>query len=217
MRVVSVNVGMPREIASTTGPVMTGIFKEPVEGEIPVRRLNLDGDAQADLTVHGGVDKAVYAYPVEHYDFWRREFPDKELPFGMFGENLTIEGLLDDTVSIGDSLKVGTAILIVTQPRLPCYKLALKFQRDDIIKRFLANGRTGFYFSVEQEGMIAAESAIELLSKDEHHVTIPDIARLYVSHEPDEELLQRAVSVGALPQSWKDYLIRKSAGKAQPH
>lgn len=215
MKVVSVNVGMPREIAAKTGPVLTGIFKDPVAGAIPVRRLNLDGDAQADLTVHGGVDKAVYAYPVEHYPYWRGEFPDKDFPFGMFGENLTTEGLLEDEISIGDRLQVGTAVLTVTQPRLPCYKLALKFQRDDIIKRFLASGKVGAYFKVEQEGSVSAGSPIEVLSRDEHRVSIPDITRLYVSHEPDEELLQRAVSVEALPQSWKGYLLHRAEERAK--
>jgi MOSC domain-containing protein YiiM len=206
---------MPREIASKIGSVLTGIFKEPVQGEVAVRRLNLDGDAQADLTAHGGVDKAVYAYPSEHYEYWRGEFPEKDMPFGMFGENLTTEGLLEDELHIGDRLRIGTAVLRVTQPRMPCYKLALKFQRDDIIKRFLASGKSGFYFSVEHEGSVGAGSPVEILSRDEHRVSIPDITRLYVSHEPDKELLQRAITVDALPQSWKDYLVRKSRTKAQ--
>ena len=215
MRVVSVNVGMPREIATKMGPVTTGIFKDPVAGEITVRRLNLDGDAQADLKAHGGVDKAVYGYPIEHYDYWRREFPDKEMPFGTFGENLTTEGLLEAELSIGDRLKVGTAVLTVTQPRMPCYKLALKFQRDDMIKRFLASGKSGFYFSVEQEGAVSAGSPVEILSRDNHKVRVPDITRLYLSHEPDEELLQRAVSVPALPRSWKNYLLERSEARAK--
>ena len=217
MKVVSVNVGLPREIATKMGPVSTGIFKDPVSGEIAVRRLNLDGDAQADLKAHGGVDKAVYGYPIEHYNYWRSEFPDKAMPFGMFGENLTTEGLFEDELSIGDRLRVGTAVLVVTQPRLPCYKLALKFQRDDMIKRFLASGTSGFYFSVEREGTVSAGSPIEILSRDDHKVRVPDITRLYVSHEPDDELLQRAVSVPALPKSWKDYLVERAEVRAKRH
>src|SRR5690349_3355803 len=127
MRILSVNVGMPREVEVDGQTVTTGIFKEPVAGRVAVRRHNLDGDRQADLTVHGGKDKAVYAYPSEHYDFWKQELPEMNLPFGMFGENLTTTGLFEKEVHIGDTFKVGTAILQVTQPRLPCYKLAIKF------------------------------------------------------------------------------------------
>jgi MOSC domain-containing protein YiiM len=148
MKLLSVNVGLPREVSWKGKTVMTGIFKEPVQGRVMVRSLNLDGDGQADLTVHGGVDKAVYAYPVEHYDYWRQELPDTDLPWGMFGENLTIEGVLEQGVNIGDRFRMGTAAVMVTQPRMPCYKLGIKFGRTDIVKRFLDSQRSGFYFSV---------------------------------------------------------------------
>jgi len=192
--------------------VITGIFKDPIRGLVAARTLNLDGDAQADLSVHGGADKAVYAYPFEHYSYWRRELPGVEMPFGMFGENLTTEGILEGDVHVGDRFRVGTAELVVTQPRLPCYKLGLKFGRDDMVKRFLASGRTGFYFSVSREGEVEAGSTLEPTSRDPAGVTIPDITQLYVSkrYGPAElERLHRAVQVPALPQSWRRYFLER--------
>ena len=157
--------------------VETGIVKEPVNGPVMVRRLNLEGDAQADLSVHGGVDKAVYAYPSEHYDLWRAELGVRDLPWGMFGENLTTAGLSEDTVNIGDRFRIGSCELIVTQPRMPCYKLGLKFGRNDIIKRFAKSGRSGFYLAVAQEGVIQAGDRIELVSQDENCLTVETINR----------------------------------------
>lgn len=205
MRVISVNVGQPREVDWKGQKVVTGIFKEPVAGRIAVRRHNLAGDRQADLTVHGGPDKAVYAYPAEHYPFWREQFPEMELPWGMFGENLTVTGLLEDVVHIGDRFQVGTAQLVVTQPRLPCYKLGLKFGRDDMLKRFLQSGLTGFYFSVFKEGDVAAGDPINLLDRDEHQVKVSDITRLYHRDKRNLSLLQRVVEVEALPEGWREY------------
>jgi MOSC domain-containing protein YiiM len=164
MKVISVNVGLPRTVAWKGQVVTTGIFKAPVDGRVPVRTLNLDGDRQADLSVHGGPNKAIYAYPSEHYDFWRSELPGMELPWGMFGENFTTEGLLEQAVNIGDQFRLGSAVAMVTQPRVPCYKLAAKFGREDIIKRFLASGRSGFYLKVVQEGEVGAGDRIELMS-----------------------------------------------------
>jgi MOSC domain-containing protein YiiM len=209
MQVLSVNVGQPREVEWKGRKVMTGIFKEPVVGQVAVRRLNLEGDRQADLTVHGGTEKAVYAYPAEYYSFWREQFPQMELPWGMFGENLTIEGLLDETVHIGDRFQVGSAQLVVTQPRLPCYKLGLKFGRDDILKRFLQSALTGFYFAVLQEGEVAAGDPISLLHRDAHQVKVADITRLYRQDRHNLDLLRRAVAVEALPESWRDYFLER--------
>ncbi len=205
MKIISVNVGLPREVLWKGRTVTTGIFKGPVEGHIMVRRLNLDGDRQADLSVHGGPDKAVYAYPAEHYDYWRGELPDMNLPWGMFGENLTTEGLLEDKVNVGDRFQIGSAVLMVTQPRMPCYKLGLKFERDDIVKRFLRSRHTGFYFSVIEEGKVGASDAIEFVSRDENKVTVADITRLYVSERNNLEMLHRAVNVEALPEGWRGY------------
>jgi MOSC domain-containing protein YiiM len=204
MKVVSVNVGLPREVIWKGKSVTTGIFKEPVEGRVHLRTLNLDGDRQADLKVHGGIHKAVYAYPVSHYDYWRRELPGVELPFGMFGENLTVKGLFEGELNIGDQFRIGSAELIVTQPRLPCYKLAAKFGRNDIIKRFLDSGRTGFYFAVQEEGELGAGDSIERISKDVNELKVADVTRLYLDKD-DPETLQRALRVDALPESWKSH------------
>lgn len=209
LQVLSVNVGLPRAVVWKGRTVVTGIFKDPVAGRVVIRRLNLEGDRQADLTVHGGPDKAVYAYPAEYYAFWHEQFPEMELPWGMFGENLTIEGLLDENVHIGDSFQVGSAHLMVTQPRLPCYKLGLKFGRDDILKRFLRSGLTGFYFKVIKEGEVAAGDPIRLLHHDENEVKVADITRLYRQDKHNLDLLRRVVTLEALPVSWRDYFLER--------
>jgi len=209
MKLISLNVGLPRLVESNGEPVVTGIFKQPVQGSVMLRTLNLDGDRQADLTVHGGVSKAVYGYPVEHYEFWKRELPEMELPYGMFGENFTTEGLLEDTLNIGDRFRLGDAELIVTEPRMPCYKLGIKFGRTDIIRRFLQSRRTGFYFAVAKEGAVEAGDEIELLSRDSNDVTIADITRLYAFEKDDVKTLRRAVKLEALSESWREYLQKK--------
>jgi len=216
MRILSVNVGLPREIEWRGKIVRTSIFKEPVSGGVQVRRLNLDGDQQSDLTVHGGVNMAVYAYPSEHYSYWREELPEASLHWGAFGENLTTEGLLEDLVNIGDRFRIGSAEFAVTQPRIPCYKLGIRFGRDDIVKRFLQSGRTGFYFAVTQEGAIRAGDTIERLSVNEHSVTIPDILSLYVAKEPSRELLQKVSNLPELPPGWRNY-FRKRLLDLGPH
>ncbi len=216
MKLVSVNVGLPREAIWKGRTVTTGIFKEPIESRVMVRRLNLDGDRQADLSVHGGRDKAVYGYPAEHYDYWRHELPSMKLPWGMFGENLTTEGLLEEVVNIGDRFRIGSSVLMVTQPRMPCYKLQVRFGRDDIVKRFLRSGRPGFYFSVLEEGQVSVGDEIEVLNRDENNVTVADITRLYVSENDNLDMLNRAVQVEALPESWRGYFqlqIEKLAGR----
>lgn len=212
MRLVSVNVGLPRDVTWRGKVVTTGIFKEPVSGRIRLRRLNLDGDRQADLTVHGGPYKAVYAYPAEHYAYWRQQLPDRDLPWGTFGENLTIEGLSEDTVRIGDRLRIGTAELVVTQPRLPCFKLGIRFGSPGMVKRFLASRRTGFYLAVLEEGEVGAGDPIALVSQGGTPVTVADITRLYVDGGEDIEGLQRAVRVEALPEDWRDYFRERLAG-----
>jgi len=170
-----------------------------------LRTLNLDGDKQADLSVHGGPSKAVYAYPVEHYDFWRKELPNMNLPYGMFGENFTTKGLIENAVNIGDRFRVGTAEIIVTEPRMPCYKLGLRFGRADIVKRFLASRRTGFYFAVLKEGEVEAGATIEPLSQNENGITVADITRLYAFEKDDLTTLRRVVQLEALPESWRSY------------
>lgn len=205
MKVVSVNVGLPGEVRSNGGRVRTGIFKHPVPGPIRVQRLNLVGDRQADLSVHGGPNKAVYAYPAEHYIYWRSELPDEDLPWGMFGENLTTDGLNERDASIGDRFRVGTAELIVTQPRVPCYKLGIRFGRPEMVKRFLNSRRTGFYFAVAQEGEIDTGDPIELVAREPNSLTVADIFQLYAFDTNDREMLQRAAELKALPESWRGY------------
>jgi MOSC domain-containing protein YiiM len=209
MKLISVNVGRPRLVSWEGRTVSTGIFKTPVDGPVTLRLLNLDGDRQADLTVHGGKTKAVYAYPFEHYEFWRNELPDMELPYGMFGENFTTSGLFEDAVHIGDRFRVGTAEVMVTEPRMPCYKLGLKFGRSDIIKRFLQSRRSGFYFAVLQEGEVKAGDSIELLSENQQGVTIADIVGLYAFDKGNLELLRRAIAVDELPLSWREYFQKQ--------
>lgn len=210
MKIVSVNVGMPREVVWKGRKVQTAIFKEPVDGPVAISKLNLAGDQQADLTVHGGAEKAVYAYPAEHYEYWRQELPSVSFPWGKFGENLTTEGLSEDTLCIGDRLRIGPAVLIVTQPRLPCYKLALRFERDDMIKRFLKSGRSGFYFSVSEPGEVSVGSKVEILNRDPNRVTVADIGRLFGGQTRDPGLLQRATNVAALPGDWKAELLLRA-------
>ena len=209
MQVISVNVGLPREVIWKGITVRTGIFKDPVNGPVTIRKLNLAGDQQADLTVHGGAEKAVYAYPSEHYEYWRRKLPEVQFSWGKFGENFTTEGLAEDSLCIGDRLRVGSAMLMVTQPRMPCYKLALRFDRDDMIKRFLTSQRSGFYFSVIEEGEAQAGSKVEIMSRDPHRVAVVDIVRLYLRQAHDPELLHRAMNVSALPQNWKAELAAR--------
>ena len=205
MKLLSVNVSLPREASWRGKAVTTGIFKRPVTGRAIVRTLNLEGDGQADLRVHGGPNKAVYAYPSEHYSFWRRELPEMELPWGMFGENLTTVGLLENQVNIGDRFRIGSIELIVTQPRMPCYKLNVRFGRKDIVKRFLRSRRTGFYFAVEREGEIGAGDSITRLARDKRDVTVADITRLYVEDRADLRMLRRVLELEALPDDWHEY------------
>jgi MOSC domain-containing protein YiiM len=209
MKIISVNVGLPRLVLRNGEPVSTGIFKEPVAGRVMMRTLNLDGDRQADLSVHGGPEKAVYGYPSEHYDFWKRELPDMDLPWGMFGENFTAIGLLETEINIGDTFRVGTAEVMVTQPRMPCYKLGIRFGRTDIIKRFSVSERTGFYFSVLKEGEVAAGDEFQLLEKNISAVRVVDITRLYSSDKENVELMTRAISTEALPNNWRNYFLKR--------
>ena len=209
MKVISLNISLPRIVEYNGGPVATGIFKEPVQGPVMLRTLNLDGDRQADLSVHGGVTKAVYAYPSEHYEFWKKEFPDMELPYGMFGENFTTEGIFEEAVNVGDCFRIGEAELMVTEPRLPCYKLGIKFRRPDIIRKFLQSRRTGFYFSVLKEGEVKAGDRIELISRNGNGIAISDITRLYAFEKDDLVTLRRAAKLEALSESWRGYFQKR--------
>ncbi len=211
MKIVSVNVGFPRPVSWRGRRIMTGIYKDPVEGRVRVRRTNLDGDRQADLSVHGGPEKAVYVYPSEHYPFWRRELELEDLPWGSFGENLTTEGWWEDEVHVGDRFRIRTAEFVVTQPRMPCFKLAVKFDREDIVESFLESGRPGFYLAVTQEGELGTGDAMERIHEDENGVTVVDVFRLYVDRhgESDPDLLRRAVAVEALAEGWREHFRKR--------
>jgi MOSC domain-containing protein YiiM len=211
MHVVSLNVGGPREVEWRGRLVRTSIWKEPVQGAVRVTSLNLDGDAQSDLSVHGGPDKAVYAYPAEHYDYWQRELDVDALPWAAFGENLTTSGILEPDIAIGDRVRAGSAELMVTQPRLPCFKLGIRFGRDDMVKRFLQSGRSGFYFTVVREGEITAGDRLEIAVRDTRGVTVSDMIALETADEPDRDLLRRALETPALPESWKRHFRKRFA------
>lgn len=202
MRVISVNVGRPRTVAHQGRSVRTAIYKEPVAGSVRIGRLNLDGDGQADLRVHGGPDKAVYAYPSEHYAHWSREL-GHEFPWGQFGENLTVAGLIEDEVCIGDVFRVGAARLEVTQPRTPCFKLAMKMQVDDFVDRFGASLRTGFYLRVLDEGAVAAGAAITREARGAGALSVREAFRLRHEPTPARSALQRALNAPALSPSWR--------------
>jgi MOSC domain-containing protein YiiM len=208
MKLVSLNTGLPREVKWHGRSVTTGIYKEPVEGRVALRTLNLDGDRQADLSVHGGEYKAVYCYPVAHYDYWKRELPGRELPMGMFGENFTVDGFLENSLHLGDRLSVGSAEAIVTQPRLPCYKLGIRFGSDQMVKRFLASRRTGFYLAVTREGDVGAGDDIKVIGRDANEVPVSEILRLYLAKSYDDNdvaAVQRVLRVGAVPEDWKEF------------
>lgn len=201
-RVVSVNVGMPRRIETRAGVILTSIFKSPVAGRRAVRGHNIEGDRQSDLSVHGGPSKAVYSYALERYPFWQEQLPETEFEYGIFGENLTTEGLLEEAVYIGDQFRIGSAVLQVTQPRMPCYKLGIRFQRADMVKRFWQSGYSGIYFSIVTEGDLAAGDPIERVAHDDDGISVSDVVRLYRGEETSDDLYERALRA-PLSGSWK--------------
>jgi len=202
MRIVSVNVGGPAQVETPTGRVLTSIFKSPVAGRVAVRRHNIEGDRQSDLSVHGGPNKAVYLYPSEHYPFWAAQLPDIDLPPGALGENLTTEGMLEEEVHIGDVFRIGTATVKVSQPRMPCFKLAIRMNRSDMVKRFWSSGRPGIYFSIVEEGEFQAGDRIDLLEGDPRRVSVADVVRVYKRETEDPDLLSRLMEA-PLSGSWK--------------
>lgn len=206
MKLISVNVGRPRTIEWMGKEVLTSIYKQPVEGRVALRGFNLAGDQQSDLSVHGGADKAVYGYPGEHYPFWRGELSSVELSWGAFGENLTTEGLSEEDLSIGDVVRVGTAQLMVTQPRIPCFKLVARLGVADMVKRFLASRRSGFYFSVVAEGEVAAGDEIEVVERATERMSVRELTDLYVTKQPAPQVLERALRLRGLAQVWREQI-----------
>jgi len=212
MKLVSLNVGGPRELEWRGETVRTSIFKSPVAGRVRVRAQNIDGDRQSDLSVHGGIDKAVYAYPSEHYAFWRTELGLDALPWGAFGENLTTEGLLEREVAIGDHLHVGSAEFVVTQPRMPCFKLGIRFGRPDMVRRFTAIGWTGFYLAVVREGELAAGDSIALAPSRDERISVAEAFRAATDRRADPELVRRIGALPALSASWREDFRARLAG-----
>jgi MOSC domain-containing protein YiiM len=209
MKLVSINVGLPREVQWHRKTVLTSIFKATVKGSVQVRRLNLEGDRQSDLAVHGGADKAVYVYPAEHYAFWRAELHGVDLPWGAFGENFTTQGLTEDAVHIGDRFRIGSAEFVVTQPRMPCFKLSIRFGRPDMVKRFLRSGRTGFYLAVTREGEVTAGDAVASIARHELAISVAEIVGLYSADAANQDLLRKASELAALPEGWRDYFRKR--------
>jgi MOSC domain-containing protein YiiM len=214
VRVLSVNVGLPREVVWRGKPITTGIYKEPVAGRVLLRRLNIEGDRQADLRVHGGPDKAVYAYPSESYELWSRERPELDFGPGRFGENLTTEGLREGDVSIGDRFRFGTAELVVTQPRIPCFKLGISMGRDEFVTEFLERGLPGFYLAVVREGEVAAGEPIVELQRDPRGFGVTEVARLFARDRDDVEGMRRAADLDVLPNAWRDYFRKRLDARA---
>jgi len=215
MKVLSVNVGPPRPLQWGDQVTTSGIFKKPVQGPVNVRRLNLDGDEQADLTVHGGIHKAVYAYPSEHYPFWRKLYPSLGREWGAFGENLTTKGINEASAGIGDKIQIGSVVLTVVQPRLPCYKLAAKFDDDTIIRKFTEAGRNGIYFSVDQEGQFQAGDAITWIHRESTRFTIADAMRLLNREKLPVARLRGALQLKDLTDSWRKRVMETLALKSQ--
>jgi MOSC domain-containing protein YiiM len=184
--------------------VSTGIFKEPVRGRIMLRTLNLDGDGQADLVNHGGIHRAVYAYPIENYDYWRRELGRTDFTFGQFGENFTVEGMLEDSVCIGDVFRVGDALVEVSQPRPPCFKLGIKMGMPRFPKLFLGSGRVGFYLRVLEEGEVSAGDTFDLIESDPERMTVREMSHLLFFDLEDLEGAERALRIRALSPGWHD-------------
>ncbi len=209
MKLISVNVGLPRDVNRQGKVVQTSIWKDPVAQRTYVSKLNVEGDRQSDLSVHGGADKAVYTYPSEHYSYWRSNLPDVAVPWGAFGENFTTEGLLEDHICVGDRVQIGSAEFLVTQPRMPCFKLGIRFNRMDMVKLFLKSKRTGFYFAVLREGEVGAGDPIHVVDKQEGGLTIGDIVNLYTVDSENQELLRRATESPALPDGWKEYFRKR--------
>ena len=209
-RVVSVNVAMPRMVRVGDTSVLTSIFKSPVEGRIAVRGHNLAGDRQADLTVHGGPYKAIYLYPAEHYSYWSDQLNGTALAPGAFGENLTTLGIDENSVRIGDRFRIGSAVVEVTQPRMPCYKLGVRFGRADMVKRFWHARRPGIYFSVIEEGDLAAGDVIEKIDEGPEPITVGDVLRLFIGDDRDPGNLQRALRA-PLRGGWKDELRSRAS------
>ena len=209
MELVSVNVGLPRLAQFQGETVRTGIFKQAVSGPVPLTRTNLQGDQQADLAAHGGVDKAVYAYPFEHYDYWQLELQQKLPDMGSFGENFTVCGMLENEICIGDTFEVGTAVVQVSQPRTPCLKLAVRLQRAELPREFLRSLRSGFYLRVLQEGHVASGDRFTLTNRDPVLITVRQMIHVYHFDRKNRDAARNALENRSLAAAWRDELEKR--------
>lgn len=211
-RVVSVNVGLPHEVTVDGRTTVTGIFKSPVEGPVRAAGVNLDGDDQADRTVHGGPTKAVYAFPIEHYESWRIALPESEFePLGAFGENLTTSGLLEEGMIVGSRFRCGDVELVVTEPRMPCFKLGIRLGDKTALKRMLETGHTGFYFGIVREGMLQAGDAFEKLGEPENGIPVSALTDLYSGKRRDRTALETAHEAPGVPETWRAWIEKRLA------
>jgi len=209
MKVLSVHVGSLQEMLRNGKKIQTGIFKQPTEGPIEVKQLGLEGDQQANKKLHGGVYKAICVYPSEHYDLWKEELGNPGLSFGDFGENLTTAGLMEGDICLGDRLRIGSVEMVVTQPREPCITLNARLDTKDLSARIRKSGRSGFYFSVEREGIIKNGDFIEYINRDENRVTVSDFNRI-INGEPEiADIILRASKIDALPPKLKGQFLQK--------
>lgn len=219
MKLLSVNVSPVKEITYKEKPVTTGIFKEPVTGRVHLARLNLAGDAQADLKGHGGPNRAVYVYSIENYRYWEEALGRETFPHAKFGENFTVEGMLEDSVHVGDVFTIGGARVQVTQPRVPCYKLGIKMQDPGFVKVFLKSCRVGFYFRVLEEGEVGAGDTIERKVEDPERMTVREICNLYYFDTKNLEDCRRALRIDALSPGWREGFearLAKAGASAEP-
>lgn len=203
MKLISVNVSMPKPILYQGRNVLTGIFKQPVERRLHVGRLNLEGDQQADLSVHGGPHQAVYVYPFEHYASWQQELGRDDFAFGQFGENFTVSGMLENQVCIGDVFRIGSALFQVTQPRVPCFKLATKMGTPEFPKLFMASARTGFYLRVMEEGNVGAGDPIVQESQNSFGMTVESVFRLAYFDRENVHQIKEALCMASLSPNWQ--------------
>lgn len=203
MKLLSVNVSLPKEVSYRGKTVRTGIYKDPVEGRVRLRELNLDGDGQADLVGHGGIYKAVHGYSTENYDYWKRELSRDDFRYGQFGENFTVEGMPDDEICVGDVFRVGGTLLEVTQPRVPCFKLAMKMEMPEFLKLFMPSERVGFYFRVLEEGEVGAGDSIERVKADPEGMTVQEMFHLLYYEKDKVEGARRAMRIAAMSPGWR--------------
>lgn len=209
MQVKGLFTGKPREVEYNGKIISTGIFKYPIVGPVKVYTLNMEGDGQADLSVHGGINKAVYAYPIEHYTYWQDTRPDLSFEVGTFGENLSVSGMKEDSVFIGDTYQIGEVTFSVTTPRMPCFKLGLRVGDPSFIKDFLKANKSGFYFKVLQEGRLDIGDHIKKVGEDGYRLSIREVVSLYDKQKTNKALLTKAVNSPSLPQDWIDHFRQK--------